>query len=77
MMNLAMLKPGQQGRIIKLDASIGSIRRRMMDMGVLPGELIKVEKVAPLGNPIEVTVKGYSLSLRKEEAKGIEIEVQL
>lgn len=76
-MNLAMLKPGQQGRIIKLDASIGSIRRRMMDMGVLPGELIKVEKVAPLGNPIEVTVKGYSLSLRKEEAKGIEIEVQL
>lgn len=75
-MNLAMLKPGQQGRIIKLDASIGAIRRRMMDMGVLPGELIKVEKVAPLGNPIEVTVKGYSLSLRKEEARGIEIEVQ-
>jgi ferrous iron transport protein A len=74
-MNLAMLKPGQQGKILKLDSSLGAIRRRMMDMGVLPGELIKVEKVAPLGNPIEVTVRGYNLSLRKEEAKGIEIEV--
>lgn len=74
-MNLAMLKPGEQGKILKLDSSLGAIRRRMMDMGVLPGELIKVEKVAPLGNPIEVTVRGYNLSLRKEEAKGIEIEV--
>jgi ferrous iron transport protein A len=74
-MNLAMLKPGQQAKIVRLDASIGSIRRRMMDMGVLPGELIRVEKIAPLGNPIEVIVKGYSLSLRKEEAKGIEVEV--
>lgn len=74
-MNLAMLKPGQQGRIIKLDAGLGAIRRRMMDMGVLPGELIKVEKIAPLGNPIEVTVRGYNLSLRKEEAREIEIEV--
>ena len=74
-MNLAMLKPGEQGKILKLDTSLGAIRRRMMDMGVLPGEMIKVEKVAPLGNPIEVTVRGYNLSLRKEEAKGIEIEV--
>ncbi len=74
-MNLAMLKPGQQGRIIKLEAGLGAIRRRMMDMGVLPGELIKVEKIAPLGNPIEVTVRGYNLSLRKEEAREIEIEV--
>ncbi len=46
-----------------------------MDMGVLPGELVRVEKVAPLGNPIEVIVRGYSLSLRKEEAGGIEVEV--
>jgi ferrous iron transport protein A len=44
-------------------------------MGVIPGEFIKVEKVAPLGDPIEVTVKGYKLSLRKGEARGIEIEV--
>jgi ferrous iron transport protein A len=47
-----------------------------MDMGVIPGEQIKVEKIAPMGDPIEVTVKGYKLSLRKQEAKGIELEVQ-
>lgn len=74
-MNLSMLKPGEKGRITRLDAGIGQLRRRLMDMGVLPGELVKVEKIAPLGNPIEVTIKGYSLSLRKEEARGIEIEV--
>jgi len=74
-MNLSNLKPGQQGKILKLDSSIGPIRRRLMDMGVIPGETIKVEKVAPMGDPIEVTVKSYNLSLRKNEAKGIEIEV--
>jgi ferrous iron transport protein A len=74
-MNLSNLKPGERGRITRLDSTIGPIRRRLMDMGVLPGELIKVEKVAPMGDPIEVTVKGYNLSLRKGEARGIEIEV--
>lgn len=74
-MNLSNLKPGQQGTIIKLDSSIGPIRRRLMDMGVIPGELITVDKIAPMGDPIEVTVKSYNLSLRKNEAKGIEIEV--
>lgn len=74
-MNLSNLKPGEHGRILKLDSSIGPIRRRLMDMGMIPGELIKVEKVAPMGDPIEVTVKGYNLSLRKGEARGIEIEV--
>lgn len=75
-MNLGNLKPGQQGRIVRLDSGIGPVRRRLMDMGVIPGELVKVEKVAPMGDPIEVTVKGYKLSLRKGEARGIEIEVQ-
>jgi len=74
-MNLSNLKPGEQGRILKLDSSIGPIRRRLMDMGVIVGETIKVKKVAPLGDPIEVTIKSYSLTLRKNEAKGIEIEV--
>lgn len=74
-MNLGDLKPGQQGQILKLDNTIGPLRRRLMDMGVIPGELIKVEKVAPMGDPIEVTVKGYNLSLRKSEARGIQIEV--
>lgn len=74
-MNLSYLKPGQQGKILKLDNSIGPIRRRLMDMGIIPGETVKVEKVAPMGDPIEITVKSYNLSLRRNEAKGIEIEV--
>lgn len=74
-MNLGNLKPGQQGKILRLDSSIGPIRRRLMDMGVLPGEIVKVEKIAPMGDPIEITVKSYNLSLRKSEAQGIEIEV--
>lgn len=72
-MNLAMLKPGEKGKIIKI-GSIGPIKRRLMDMGVLVAEEIKVEKIAPLGDPIEVTIKNYNLSLRKKEAEGIEVE---
>lgn len=72
--NLAQLVPGQKGRITAIGA-IGPMRRRLMDMGLLPGEEIKVEKVAPLGDPIEVRVKSYSLSLRKQEAEGIAVEV--
>jgi len=74
-MNLALLKPGEQGRITSLEAGIGPIRRRLMDMGVLVGEEVRVTKVAPLGDPIEVMIKSYSLSLRKKEAEGIMVEV--
>jgi ferrous iron transport protein A len=73
-MNLAMLKPGQRGRITKIGA-IGPMKRRLMDMGVLQGEEVKVEKIAPLGEPIEIIVKNYRLSLRKSEAAGIAVEV--
>ncbi len=73
-MNLAKLKPGEKGRIVSIGA-IGPLKRRLMDMGVLVGEEVKVEKVAPLGDPIEVSVKGYKLSLRKKEAEGIAMEV--
>lgn len=72
-MNLAMLRPGEKGKIMKIGA-IGPAKRRLMDMGLLIGEKVKVEKIAPLGDPIEVTVKNYSLSLRKKEAEGIEVE---
>ncbi len=73
-MNLAKLKPGETGRITAIGA-IGPLKRRLMDMGVLVGETVKVTKVAPLGDPIEVTVKNYQLSLRKQEAQGIRVEV--
>ena len=74
-MNLARLRPGQRGRITTIGA-IGPMKRRLMDMGVLKGVEVKVEKVAPLGDPIEIIVKNYRLSLRKSEAAGIEVEVQ-
>lgn len=73
-MNLAMLRPGEKGKITGMGVT-GPIKRRLMDMGVLVGERIKVEKVAPLGDPIEVTIKDYCLSLRKKEAEGISVEV--
>jgi ferrous iron transport protein A len=73
-MNLAKMKPGEQGRIISIGV-VGPLKRRLMDMGVLVGEKVKVEKVAPLGDPIEVTIKNYNLSLRKKEAEGIAVEV--
>ncbi|TSK04443.1 MAG: ferrous iron transport protein A [Geobacter sp.] len=73
-MNLAKLKPGQKGRITSI-GSIGPLKRRLMDMGVLVGEDVKVLKVAPMGDPIEVSIKSYNLSLRKKEAEGIAVEV--
>jgi ferrous iron transport protein A len=73
-MNLTMLRRGEKGRITKIGA-IGPLKRRLMDMGVLVGEEVRMDKVAPLGDPLEVTVKGYRLSLRKKEAEGILVEV--
>lgn len=74
-MNLAKLKPGETGTIAAIGA-IGPLKRRLMDMGVLVGEEVRVVKVAPLGDPIEIKVKNYSLSLRKKEAEGIAVEVR-
>jgi len=71
---LSSLKPGESGRIVKMGVS-GPLKRRLMDMGVLVGESVWVEKVAPFGDPIELSVKGYKLSLRKGEAESIEVEV--
>jgi len=74
MNHLAGLKPGESGRITSIGA-IGPLKRRLMDMGVLVGERVEVVKVAPLGDPIEIRVKSYSLSLRKREAEQIGVEV--
>lgn len=73
-MNLSMLKRGETGKITKITAT-GPLKRRLMDMGILTGTEVKMEKIAPLGDPMEVTVKGYSLSLRKTEAERIVVEV--
>jgi len=68
------LKPGQKGRITKVKAR-GQTNKRIAEMGVTRGVLIEVERVAPLGDPIEVKVRGYHLSLRNEEAEKIDVEL--
>lgn len=75
-MTLKELRPGQEGKVISIGER-GPLRRRIMDMGVTPGVVIKVIKVAPLGDPIEVNIRGYELSLRKAEAEQIQIQIQL
>jgi ferrous iron transport protein A len=69
---LKNVKPGQTARVVKLHGE-GAVKRRIMDMGVTKGVDVFVRKVAPLGDPIEVTVRGYELSIRKADAEMIEI----
>ena len=64
---------GQSVRVVKLYGE-GAVRRRIMDMGITKGVTIQICKVAPLGDPIEITVRGYQLSLRKADAEMIEVE---
>lgn len=71
---LDQLKPGQKASVVKMSAA-GAVGRRMADMGLVRGAAVEVVKVAPLGDPIEVKIKGYNLSLRKEEAAAITIEL--
>ena len=71
---LSELKRGEKGRVLKIGSS-GSIHRRLLDMGLVSGSEVEMERVAPLGDPIEIKVKGYNLSLRKEEAASIQVEV--
>ncbi len=71
---LDKLKIGQEGRVLNITAGSG-IKRRLLDMGIVPGVKVRIEKVAPLGDPIDIVVKGYHLSLRKEEASTVMVEV--
>jgi ferrous iron transport protein A len=64
---------GSTAKVVKLHGE-GAIKRRIMDMGITKGVIVRVKRVAPLGDPIELTVRGYELSLRKEDAKMIEVE---
>ena len=64
---------GQTVKVVKLHGE-GAIKRRIMDMGITRGVEVYVRKVAPLGDPIEITVRGYELSVRKADAETIEIE---
>ena len=73
MRTLREVKVGETVKVTKLDGS-GPVKRRIMDMGITKGVEIYVRKVAPLGDPVEVTVRGYELSLRRADAEMIEVE---
>lgn len=71
-MTLKEVKVGNKVTVVKVTGK-GAVKRRIMDMGITKGVTVYVRKVAPLGDPVEVTVRGYELSLRKEDAKMIEV----
>lgn len=73
-MTLKMVKPGTRVIVQKLTGH-GKIKRRLMDMGIIPGTEMEVQKVAPLGDPVEIKFKGYNLSLRREEADTVVVEM--
>lgn len=73
MKTLKQAKVGDTVRVIRLHGE-GAVKRRIMDMGLTKGVEVRVRKVAPLGDPVEVTVRGYELSIRKADAEMIEVE---
>ena len=73
MRTLKDVKVGETVRVTKVGGE-GAIKRRIMDMGITKGVSIKVMKMAPLGDPIEITVRGYELTLRKADCQNIEVE---
>ncbi len=73
MNHLREIPVGGTAKVVKIHGE-GAVKRRIMDMGITKGVEIYVRKVAPLGDPIEITVRGYELSLRKADAESIEVE---
>lgn len=73
MNTLRQISVGGSAKVVKLHGE-GAVKRRIMDMGITKGVEVRVRKVAPLGDPIEVTVRGYELSIRLADAENIEVE---
>ena len=72
--SLDKLKIGQRGMVVKVSGK-GPVKQRLMDMGLVPGSTVEVVRVAPLGDPVELRLKGYNLSVRRNEAKSILVEI--
>jgi len=73
-MRLSNLKKGQKARIIAIHSGQSFYRQRLISMGLLPGTELHVTRIAPLGDPVEITVRGFALTLRKNEANILELE---
>ena len=71
-LSLKDLKPGEKGEIASFKGE-GAIRKRLLDMGIIRGGVVEMEKVAPFGDPIQVKIKGYHLTLRKSEAESVTV----
>jgi Fe2+ transport system protein FeoA len=70
---LSLLQPGDQGEVVLVQAK-GQVRQRLLEMGFIRGARLRVEKLAPLGDPMELVIKGYHLSLRREESSCILVQ---
>ena len=75
MKTLRQAQVGQTVKVVKLHGE-GALRRRMMDMGITKGTEIYIRKIAPLGDPVEINIRGYELTLRNEDAEIVEIETE-
>ncbi len=73
MKKLSQVKVGETARVVKLHGE-GALKRRIMDMGITKGVELYIRKVAPLGDPMEIAVRGYELSLRRADAEMVEVE---
>lgn len=73
MKNLSELEIGKKGIVITVGGE-GALRRRLLDMGITPKTVVMVRKVAPLGDPIEINLRGYELTLRRDDAQKIQVE---
>lgn len=73
MKTLRQVKVGEDATVVRLHGE-GAVKRRIMDMGITKGVQVHVRKVAPLGDPVEITVRGYQLSIRKADAEMVEVE---
>jgi ferrous iron transport protein A len=73
--NLSNLRKGQKAKVVFLNTIDKALRRRLLDMGITEGVQVKVKKIAPLGDPFDIELRGYELCLRKRDLKMIDIEV--
>lgn len=73
--NLSNLRKGQKAKVVFLNTVDKALRRRLLDMGITEGVQVKVKKIAPLGDPVDIELRGYELCLRKRDLKMIDIEV--
>ena len=74
-MKLSKLKVGQTAKVLSLNIKDKEVRRHLLDMGVTKGVIVKIKKIAPMGDPIDIELRGYELCIGKSDLKDIEVEI--